>query len=116
MIDVSDGLLQDLGHICRASGVGAVVETAKLPISRALRRAFGPGAVDYALRGGEDYELLFSTPAKMLPEVVALAKDTGCRVTQIGRLVRRKGLELAQRSGRCRAAEGNLGFDHLRQQ
>ncbi len=113
MIDVSDGLLQDLGHICRGSGVGAVIETAKLPISRALRRAFGAGAVDYALRGGEDYELLFSTPPRMLPEVLAMARDAGCRVTQIGRLERRKGLELAEGSGRCRLAEGNLGFDHL---
>lgn len=116
MIDISDGLLQDLGHICRASGVGAVVETAKIPISRALRHAFGPGAVDYALRGGEDYELLFSTPAKALPAVLAIARDTGCRVTQIGELVRRKGLELAQHSGWCQSAGGNLGFDHLRRQ
>ena len=58
-IDVSDGLLQDLGHVCRASGLGAVVRRDKLPIDPALSHACDPEeALRYAAAGGEDYELL----------------------------------------------------------
>jgi thiamine-monophosphate kinase len=65
MIDVSDGLLQDLGHICRESGVGADIDTGRLPLSDALCRAAesaGADPLEWALRGGEDYVLLFCVP------------------------------------------------------
>ncbi|HEY7269055.1 MAG TPA: thiamine-phosphate kinase [Dehalococcoidia bacterium] len=57
-IDISDGLVQDLGHICEMSGVTARVDISRLPLSRELRTRFGKESVDLALRGGEDYELL----------------------------------------------------------
>jgi thiamine-monophosphate kinase len=63
-MDVSDGLAQDLGHICRASGCGAVVEAAALPLSDAARAAVAadPALLSLALSGGDDYELLFAAP------------------------------------------------------
>ncbi|MCL2626622.1 MAG: thiamine-phosphate kinase [Cystobacterineae bacterium] len=59
-IDVSDGLLQDLGHLCRASGLGARLEGGALPISEALWRCFPKRALSFGLRGGEDYALLLA--------------------------------------------------------
>lgn len=64
-IDISDGLVADLGHLCRASGVGARIQAARTPLSppaRALLRA-DPGLIDAVLTGGDDYELLFTLPA-----------------------------------------------------
>jgi len=61
-IDVSDGLLQDLGHLCTASGLGARLETSALPISPQLKRRFPAQALEFALSGGEDYALLLAIP------------------------------------------------------
>src|SRR3972149_2767199 len=58
-IDVSDGLLQDLGHVCKMSGLGAVVRAAALPLSGELRDAYPDDALALACAGGEDYELVF---------------------------------------------------------
>lgn len=60
-IDISDGLVADLGHICQESGVGALIEVARVPQHPAARRLFGEEALGLALSGGEDYELLFTT-------------------------------------------------------
>jgi len=59
MIDISDGLIQDLGHICKASGIGAIVTEEKLPLSAAYCALAGYDKIKLALTGGEDYELLF---------------------------------------------------------
>lgn len=64
-IDISDGLLQDLGHVCRASGVGARIELERVPLQDGLVRAaeaLGLDAVQLALTGGEDFELLYTAP------------------------------------------------------
>ena len=88
MMDISDGLVADLGHICVASGVGAVVEADRLPLSPAARAAI---AVDTGLRmaplaGGDDYELLFTAPADASDAIAAIARETDIAVTMIGRI------------------------------
>ncbi len=75
-MDVSDGLFQDLGHICRASGVAALVETARIPLSRQAAAA-GPAWLETAWVGGDDYELLLAAPAGLKP-------PAGVAATRIG--------------------------------
>jgi thiamine-monophosphate kinase len=83
-IDVSDGLLQDLGHICERSGLGAEVEEASIPISEDLRAAYPEDAMALAVSGGEDYELLMTGDEETL-EAVGEAIST--HFTVIGRMV-----------------------------
>jgi thiamine-monophosphate kinase len=82
-IDVSDGLVQDLGHVCRASGLAARIEAAKVPVSPALRREFPKDALDLALTGGEDYQLLLCGPLRTLDLLIA----AGAGLTIIGETV-----------------------------
>lgn len=109
MIDVSDGLVQDAGHVCRASGAGAVIEAERIPVAAACRRVFGANAVARAATGGEDYELLVAVPPRRMRALERL--DLGCRITEIGRIVagrptvRVPGTSWARRPG---------GFDHFR--
>jgi thiamine-monophosphate kinase len=88
-IDVSDGLVADLGHVCRASRVAARVEPARVPRPPALRAAAGgrlrPDAERLVLAGGEDYELLFSVRPRG-PGAAELARRLGLPVTEIGHL------------------------------
>ncbi len=83
-IDVSDGLIADLTHICQSSQVGARVEIDRVPILPAVKANFGERALELALSGGEDYELLFTAN----DEVMAKVKEvTPCPVTIIGEVV-----------------------------
>jgi thiamine-monophosphate kinase len=82
-IDTSDGLLADLHHICAASQVSARVDTGLLPIHDILKANFGERAVEMALAGGEDYELLFTGSAEAIDRVKA---ETQCPVTSIGKI------------------------------
>jgi thiamine-monophosphate kinase len=68
-IDISDGLVADLGHICHASGVGACIEVERIPLHPAARQAFPAQAMDMALGEGEDYELLFTASNTVIDEV-----------------------------------------------
>jgi thiamine-monophosphate kinase len=85
-LDVSDGLLADLGHLCDVSGVGARIEAAALPLSDAARHALAnaPELLETVLTGGDDYELLFTAPPERTEEVVAVAAAKGVPVTAIG--------------------------------
>jgi thiamine-monophosphate kinase len=90
MIDTSDGLSTDLGHICKASGVGAKVFAAKIPLVNVPPELqhMGLDPLQMGVNGGEDYELLFTVPkrlARRLPQNVA-----GVRVTPIGEITREK--------------------------
>ncbi len=88
-MDVSDGLVQDLGHLCRAAGCGAVIEAAAVPLSPAARAAIraDPALLPLALTGGDDYELLFAAPAAAAATVLARAAAAGVAATRIGRFV-----------------------------
>jgi thiamine-monophosphate kinase len=115
-IDVSDGLVQDLGHLLAASRVGAELELAHLPIDRDVRRAFpNPGhALQVALVGGEDYELLLAVPGPAVSAFERRCARAGEQVTRIGRLVRGRSLRLVDALGRTRKPPGEGGFDHFR--
>jgi len=70
MIDVSDGVIADLCHICESSGKGAEIEVASLPVSPAVAetaRLAGADSLEWVLSGGEDYELLFTASPKLFP-------------------------------------------------
>ncbi len=88
-MDVSDGLAQDLGHLCRESGCGAVLEAPAVPLSGAARAALlaDPALLPVVLAGGDDYELLFAAPAGADAQVLAAGVAAGVAVTRIGRFV-----------------------------
>jgi len=83
-IDISDGLISDLKHICKASQVGAFVEIDRVPISAAVRANFGDKALELALSGGEDYELLFTASAEVIDKVKEAASGS---VNVIGEII-----------------------------
>ncbi|MDO8473358.1 MAG: thiamine-phosphate kinase [Dehalococcoidia bacterium] len=68
-IDISDGLVSDLTRICEASNVGARIYADRVPVNPALRQALGKAAIDYALTGGEDFELLFTATDEIIRRV-----------------------------------------------
>jgi thiamine-monophosphate kinase len=84
-IDVSDGLLADLGHVATASKVGINVYVDTLPISTSLESIYGEDkAREFALSGGDDYEVIYAIPETFLDEAHLMANKTGTRLTQIG--------------------------------
>ena len=83
-MDVSDGLVQDLGHLCRAGGLAAEIEVPRLPLSDAARAA-GPEWLTTCLTGGDDYELLLAVPVARETALQDAARDAGMAVTRIGR-------------------------------
>ena len=86
-IDISDGLVADLGHICKASAVGARIYTSLIPVHSEATSNFGKDALRLALSGGEDYELLFTGT----PEIINNIQDTAsCPVTVIGEIIEDK--------------------------
>ena len=90
-IDVSDGLIADLGHICERSRVAAEVELDRVPVSAIVKRHFErPAARAAVLAGGDDYELVFTAGRGERPAIVRLAGRMRLRLTRIGRIVRRR--------------------------
>ena len=123
-IDVSDGLLGDLGHILKQSGVGATVDTDSAIILVAAR-AYYSGAnglfgteimadqwLGWALAGGDDYELLFTAPASKRGAVCAAAQSSQTPVTRIGRIDPERGLRLVDGKGQA-MPNTYTSFDHF---
>jgi thiamine-monophosphate kinase len=114
-IDLSDGLLADLGHVCRASGVGAEVEVEALPASPALRAAFDDETrIALQASGGDDYELCFTAPANAREAVSGRARQAGVAATRIGRAVAGRDVHALRADGGRWAPAGPAGHEHFR--
>jgi thiamine-monophosphate kinase len=116
-IDISDGLIADLGHICERSRVAAVVGLQDLPCSALLRRQLDrPAARAALLSGGDDYELCFTASRAQREAIARLARRLRLKLTRIGRITRRRGSQLVTVLD---AAGGPItvkraGYDHFK--
>jgi thiamine-monophosphate kinase len=110
-IDISDGLVADLGHLCAASKVGAMVRVNAVRIHPLVKEAFGKDALGLALTGGEDYELLFTASERIIDDVKA-SLGTGCPVTVIGEITDGAGVVLLGEDGKPYHID-NQGWDHF---
>ncbi len=118
MLDVSDGVVADLGHLLSASGgLGAELDCAELPFSVAARHFLAAQLVDYdtLLVGGEDYELLFTVPPERRLKVESIAANAALNLTRIGRITAETGIYmLADGSRKVLGKRG--GYDHFQHQ
>ncbi|MBN1643298.1 MAG: thiamine-phosphate kinase [Dehalococcoidales bacterium] len=110
-MDISDGLIGDLSHICEESRVGARIDTNLVPTSPVVKRCFGKQSLELALTGGEDYELLFTADKKVMDKV---KKEIKCPVTVIGEITTAKSNEIKLIDNRGKQVEiKNTGWDHF---
>jgi thiamine-monophosphate kinase len=110
-IDVSDGLLADIGHVVRASGVAAQVDLDRLPVSPALIGAPVHERMRWQATGGDDYELCITTPRTARDALDALVDDDGIGLTRIGCVVAGEGVTAI--SGGRTIVFGRAGYDHF---
>jgi len=117
MIDISDGLVQDLYHICKASKVGARIHEDRLPRSRELSRICDRDQIDpfpFLLNGGEDYELLFTLPPDGVKNLKRQFLKAKALVTQIGEItLKPKKVLLEKSDGRDKVLPQLEGFNHF---
>ncbi|MGB1007261.1 MAG: thiamine-phosphate kinase, partial [Thalassobaculaceae bacterium] len=106
-LDVSDGLVQDLGHLCAASGVGARLIVDDLPLSAGGRAAVARGLAS----GGDDYELVFTAPAAAATAVAAAARSAGTPVTRVGAITSGGAVEVVDAAGAA-VALARAGYRH----
>jgi thiamine-monophosphate kinase len=101
-IDISDGLIADLGHIVEASGAAAVIGADQVPVSGPARGllAAQPDLLDLVLTGGDDYELLFTAHPEMAPSIGRLAREIGLPLTPIGTMTAGSGVSVRDEEGR----------------
>jgi thiamine-monophosphate kinase len=110
-IDVSDGLIQDLSHICEASGVGADIRADDLPISEAVRSNFLEDSLSLACAGGEDYQIVLVGASGLIQAMIDLRPT---EVTAIGRITENAGsVRLLDKTG-AEVELSGAGWDHLR--
>jgi thiamine-monophosphate kinase len=116
LIDVSDGMVSDLRHICEGSKVGAVIKEDDLPISEECRLycgSYGIDTLEFALFGGEDYVLMGTVPEHMYYKLRDQMKSGGCAFFPIGRTRKEPGILLQDKSGEIKKVEVR-GYDHFR--
>lgn len=113
-IDVSDGLLADLGHVCRSSGVGAMLDIDAVPVSTALRNAVDDVHARRALQasGGDDYELCFTAPVSARDAIAAAGAASATPVARIGRIVEGAGIAVSTGEG-TPWSSARAGWDHF---
>ena len=109
-IDISDGLVADLKHVLTASGVGAEIGTHRIPLSKAA--ANQRGALEAALTGGDDYELLFTAHPEQRPAIQAISQQQNVALTSIGRIEHAGGLNITDEHGHPVTVEGG-GWQHF---
>jgi len=114
MMDISDGLVADLGHLCDVSGVSGVIEAANLPLSPAARAALArdPARLSLVLGGGDDYELLFAAPETAASQLDALAQELRLPITAVGRIAAGQGVRVVDGNGNNVKVEVR-GYDHF---
>ena len=86
-IDVSDGLVADLSHICRASRVSAKIHLATLPFDEEVKSLFPDKYIEFGLSGGDDYQLCFTVPKHLKESIESISTQTGITLTAIGEIV-----------------------------
>lgn len=111
-IDISDGLTGDLGHILQRSALGATIAADLLPIGSALRSQDPKIQYEFALNGGDDYELCFCAPPAQRDRVIAAAQQVGVVVTRIGQITAMLGLRVLDHAGKPLQVESK-SFDHF---
>ena len=113
-LDVSDGLIADLGHIADVSKVHIAVRASQVPMSGALRKAWGSDdrAVLRAATAGDDYEIAFTAPRAKRAKVTAMAKSAGVPVTEIGWVMKGRGVSLLNEQGRPISVK-RAGYTHF---
>ena len=118
MIDISDGLTQDLGHILKAGKVGAKLWKSDIPISKPLAKYSlinGLSALQLALHGGEDYELLFTLAPEDVNNLgIESITKVDQPVTQVGVITAKKGVSLVSKDGRSEILQRPMGFNHFK--
>ena len=113
-IDVSDGLVADLGHLCEESGVAARINADAVPLSAAAKRAIdrGEAAIADLVTGGDDYELLFCAPPSKSDAIEAIGRRLDLAVTRIGAIEHGQGVTVVDTDGRPLAL-GRAGYQHF---
>lgn len=116
-LDVSDGLIKDFDRLCRASGVGGVIEASAVPLSDASRSvlANGEAKLEDLLTGGEDYEVLATVAPDAAPEFERLAAASGVRVTRVGTIIEGPVGGTAKSATAERIVFTKMGWDHFSQ-
>ena len=110
-IDISDGLVADLKHVCEASQVSAQKEVDSVPVQPLVKANFGDKWLELALSGGEDYELLFTASAEVIDKV---KRATSCPITVIGKIVTGKIGEITLVDGKGNPVNlGKKGWEHF---